>query len=215
MNYPSLCLNQDLIDKVFLETKQGIPRPPVLNKDSWSKRYYHKKKESRSQSGEVEECDQCDYKTTKFMAMYGHKREKHIGVKKKCTECDYSHVYPTKVRGHYNRVHMGLKSGIKVEKVAKCRKKVCENFGKPSCSDIRTHMLFFCNLCPLSFKRSDNLLFHNQNIHEGLIFSCKHCSSFSTARKYTLKLHILAKHTEKGSKPRPKGSHQLKKNGIL
>ena len=63
-------------------------------KAAWSKRNYHQKKELRSQSGEVEQCDQCDYKTTKYLAMYSHKREKHIGVKKKCTECDYSHVYP-------------------------------------------------------------------------------------------------------------------------
>ena len=113
MDYPSLCLNQDLIDKVFLETKQVTPRHQYVNpkalwskknyhqyvksKASWSKENYRQKKELRSQSGEVEECDQCDYKTTKYMAMYVHKRVQHIGVKKKCTECDYSHVYPAKL----------------------------------------------------------------------------------------------------------------------
>ena len=111
MNYPSLSLTQDMIDKIFSETKQVVARskPQAETKKTISARYYRKMKEIRALSGEVEECDQCDYKTTKFMAMYAHKREKHIGVKKKCAECDYSHVYLTKVRGHYNRVHMGVK----------------------------------------------------------------------------------------------------------
>ena len=65
-------------------------------------------------------------------------------------------------------------------------------------------MLYFCDLCPLSFKRSDHLQFHNQNIHEGSTFHCEHCSTFSTGRKYTLKKHILSQHTEEGLKPQPK-----------
>ena len=69
---------------------------------------------------------------------------------------------------------------------------------------METHMIFFCDLCPLSFERSDHLLFHNRSIHEGLTFRCEHCSTFSRGRKYTLQKHILSKHTEDGLKPQPK-----------
>ena len=93
MNYPRLHLNQNQKVNVFFwkQNRQNLGH-------QWGQKLH-----------EIDECDQCEYKTTKFMAMYAHKREKHIGVKKKCAECDYSHVYLTKVRGHYNRVHMGVK----------------------------------------------------------------------------------------------------------
>ena len=105
MNYPSLGLTQDMIDKIFSETKQVVARstPQAETKKTWSARYYRKMKEIRALSGEVEECDQCDYKTTKVNAMKDHKRVKHVGEKKTCSKCDYSHVYPTKIRTHYIR----------------------------------------------------------------------------------------------------------------
>ena len=86
----------------------------------------------------------------------------------------------------------------------KCRDKVCENFGKPSCSEIETFKLFFCDLFPLWLKRKDHLLSHKQRVHEGLTFNCEHCPSFSTASKYSLKRHIFLKHTDAKLKPEPK-----------
>ena len=44
-------------------------------KAAWSKRNYHQKKELRSQSGEVEQCDQCDYKTTVYGNVWPQERE--------------------------------------------------------------------------------------------------------------------------------------------
>ena len=201
MDYPSLCLNQELIDEAFLETKPKHTKDPFDQK-KWAKRDYHKKKEIRSLSGEVEECDQCDYKTTKTNAMYSHKRVKHIGEKKKCSQCDYSHVYPTKLRTHFKIVHLGLKWGTMG--LQQCRNNVCENFGESNCLDIETHKLFSCNLCQMSFKRKDRLLNHKLGIHEGLKFYCEHCPSFSTIFQRSLKQHKLLKHTEKGLKPKAK-----------
>ena len=109
MNYPSLSLKQDLIDKVFSNKKNGVQKELNQTPSPGSirlKQYYKKQKELRLQNVVVDECDKCDYKTTRFQALTKHKREKHTGVKQKCTNCDYSHVYPSRVKWHYNQVHM-------------------------------------------------------------------------------------------------------------
>ena len=91
MNYPSLSLKQDLIDKVFSKNngvqkeQNQTPSPgSILQKKYWSilqKKYYKEQKELRLQNVVVDECDQCDYKSTRFQALTKHKREKHTGVK--------------------------------------------------------------------------------------------------------------------------------------
>ena len=48
----------------------------------------------------------------------------------------------------------------------------------------------------MSFQRSDDLKFHNEKIHEGLVFNCEYCETYSTARKGDLRRHILLKHSE-------------------
>ena len=155
-------------------------------------------KEIRALSGEVEECDQCDYKTTKVNAMKDHKRVKHVGEKKKCSKCEYSHVYPTKIRQHYKQVHDKIRPQWS-QRMHSCREKSCKDFGTPSCLKIETHSLYFCNLCPsLSFKRSDKLKFHVDKVHKGITFKCEHCP-FSNARKFQLKKHILMIHTKQES----------------
>ena len=78
MYYPSFSLKQELIDKVFHDAKNGIqkqtPSPGAIR----MKRYHEKQKELRLQNPVVEECDQCEYTTAKYMTMYRHKREKNI-----------------------------------------------------------------------------------------------------------------------------------------
>ena len=98
MNYPSLSLKQGLIDDVFSKKKE-LTRTASAGSIRL-KKYYKEQKELRLQNVVVEECDQCDYKTTRFQGMYKHKREKHSLVKQRCSDCDYSHVYPNRVKMH-------------------------------------------------------------------------------------------------------------------
>ena len=246
MNYPSLSLKQDLIDQVFSnkvfsnkdngvqkELKQtasaeSIRRNKYYNRNR--KIQYKERKELRQQNVLVEECDQCDYKTTKFQAMYKHKREKHSMVKQRCSDCDYSHVYPNRVKKHYNRVHLGMKvardrgridkcrsdscefagttsclelESHKLHKL-KCRRESCENAGTTNCLELETHSLFFCEQCQLSFGRVDSLKFHKDKIHEGLVYNCDYCDIqgvvYSTARKNGLKRHIQIQHSDEDFK---------------
>ena len=124
MNYPSLSLKQDLIDEVFSNKKYGSQKCSNKKYESQKqlieqttsssgairmKKFHKIHKELRLQSGVVELCDQCEFKTSKYMAMYRHKRENHLVLKQKCTDCDFSNIYPNKVKTHYNQVHMGIK----------------------------------------------------------------------------------------------------------
>ena len=83
MNYPTLSLKPDLIDKVFSK-KNNVQKEINQTPSPGSirlKKYYKEQKEVRLQNVVVDECDQCDYKSTRFQALTKHKREKHTGVK--------------------------------------------------------------------------------------------------------------------------------------
>ena len=204
MNYPCLSLKQDLIDEVFSGTRYGTqnqvqqatPSPNAIRR----KKYYKMQKQLRLQSGLVEECDRCEFKTSKYEAMYRHKRENHLVLKPKCKECDYSNIYPNRMTKHFNQVHRGIKR----IRNGKCRRESCEFAGTQNCLELKSHSLFLCNKCQLSFERSDSLKFHNDKIHEGLVFKCDHCEMYSTARKGGLERHILSKHSDEDSKLRRK-----------
>ena len=232
MNYLSLSLKQDLIDKVFSKKNNGVqkeqnqtPSPGSISQ----KKYYKEQNELRLQNVVVDDCDQCDYKTTKFKALYRHKREKHTVIKQRCSDCEYSHIYPNRVKRHYNQVHMGMKRFIgrldkcrnescefagttncleleshKLHKL-KCRRESCENVGKTNCLELESHSLFFCNQCQLSFVRSDSLKYHSDKVHDGLLFKCDFCETYSTAMKKCLDRHILSKHSETDWKVSGKG----------
>ena len=73
------------------------------------KEYHQKKKELLLQSPVLEECDQCGFKTSKYKAMYRHKREQHTVLRQKCTDCEYSNIYANRIRQHYQQVHLGMK----------------------------------------------------------------------------------------------------------
>ena len=205
MNYPSLSLKQDLIDAAFSGAVYGFQKqqekslsPGVINKGRLKaardgmKKYLKIQTELRLQSGEVDECDQCEYKTAKFEAMYRHKREKHMGLEKKCTDCDYTNIYPNRMKKHFNQVHRGIKR----KNFEKCRRESCEYAGTTNCLELESHSLFICQKCQLSFERSDSFKFHNEKIHEGVIFKCSYCDVYSNAKKSNLERHVLSKHSE-------------------
>ena len=97
VNYPTLSLKQDLIDAAFSGATYGFQKqqekslsPGAIRMKKGRlkaardrmKKHLKIQTELRLQSGEVDECDQCEYKTAKFEAMYRHKREKHMGLEK-------------------------------------------------------------------------------------------------------------------------------------
>ena len=201
MNYPRLSLEQDLIDDAFSGVKRGIKKEPKQHESPSErvKRYHKKQKELKLQNDNVDECDQCEYKTSKYQALYRHKRENHYVAKIKCPDCEYSNIYPNRVKRHYNQVHRGMKRKQRSYLInEKCRRESCEFAGTKNCLELQSHSLFFCDECQLSFKRNDDLKYHNDKIHEGLVFNCEYCETYSTARKRDLTRHMHLKHTEEG-----------------
>ena len=146
MEYPSLSLKQDSIDRVFCKTASRIqgddfratPSPGAMR----AKLHDQKQKELLSKNPVLEECDQCDYKTSKYKAMYRHKRERHTVVKQKCADCEYSNIYPNRIRTHFKQVHMGMK---KARVPGRCRREWCEYFDTANCLELQEHSLFACD----------------------------------------------------------------------
>ena len=202
VNYPTLSLKQDLIDAAFSGATYGFQKQQEkrfqkqqeksLSPGAIRMKKYRIRKKLRLQSGEVDECDQCEFKTAKFEAMYRHKREKHMGLEKKCTDCDYTNIYPNRMKKHFNQVHRGIKR----KNFEKCRRESCEYAGTTNCLELESHSLFICQKCQLSFERSDSFKFHNEKIHEGVIFKCSYCDVYSNAKKSNLERHVLSKHSE-------------------
>ena len=193
MNYPSLSLKQDLIDGVFHSAKYGIQKK--LTPSERLKKYRKKKIELRSLNVVVEECDQCEFKTSKYKAMYRHQRENHTVSKQNCTECEFSSIYPNRVKRHHNHVHMGMKRKTRKRGgIFKCRRPLCEYTGTTNCPELENHSLFLCEQCQLLFQRCDDLKFHEKKIHEGLVFNCEFCE-YLTARKSDFKRHIVSQHS--------------------
>ena len=91
---------------------------------------------------------------------------------------------------------------IKIKTHEKCTRKLCKFAGAQNCLEFKSHSLFFCNKCELSFKGSDGLKFHNEKVHEGLFYTCEYCDSYSTARGKDLKRPIFAKHSDEYLKQR-------------
>ena len=190
MEYPSLSLKQDSIDRLFSGIQDDFKVTP--SPDSRSKKHYHKQKDLLLQNPVVDECDQCGFKTSKYKALYRHKREQHTVLRQKCTDCEYSNIYPNRIRSHYKQVHLGMKR--RQRQRTSCQRRWCEYFGTIKCVELQEHSLFMCEECKLTFSRSDGLKFHKDKFHLGLIFKCKYCDAYSTARKSDLDRHILAKH---------------------
>ena len=119
MNYPRLSLKQHLIDEVFHGAKSVIEKELRQTPSESLKKYHKEKIELISLNVVTEKCEQCEYKTSKYKAMYRHKREKHTVLKLNCTDCAFSSIYPNRVKRHHNHVHMGMKRAKKGRNVSK------------------------------------------------------------------------------------------------
>ena len=188
MDYPSLSLKQDVIDQAFSSELKP-------SRTLYFKEYLKQQKENMLKNPVMEECDQCDYKTINHHCMFQHKRVHHSDTKQQCSECDFSHFYPNRVRTHFKQVHLGIKRKKKSHQT-KCQKVSCKNFGKTYCTELPEHSLFICEQCKLTFDRSDALKFHNEKIHEGIVYNCEFCKTYSVSRKSSLARHILSKHSD-------------------
>ena len=195
MNYPSLSLGQKQIENAFAQRNYQTPR--VKQRRGHFQGTNNLPLKSNFYSNEITKCDQCEYKTSKYDLMYSHVRVKHSDLKIKCTECKFSHPFPTKVKAHYKQVHLGVK---RPHRRYICRKKTCQKFDTTICTNLEFHSLLFCDKCDFTSGRGDDFKFHTESVHDGIVYKCEYCSSYTAKRKGTLNEHILHKHSIRDGK---------------
>ena len=202
MDYPSLFLQNDSIQKIFLD-KMSYKQATNVTQSKYK-------------------CDLCDYKTTKKELIRQHTLTKHSEVKHKCPNCAFTHYYSGKVRTHFQEVH--LKENKRRDKKTKdCFKKGCQNTQQEDCEKlghnkhvckqcdyraftrrtIRTHIrnkhegyLFSCNQCDFKNARNDAVNEHIARIHDGVVYRCERCDLVMTS-KGSLKSHNYTHHSDK------------------
>ena len=204
MDYPSLFLKNDSIQKVFFDKMS------------------HKQAENVTCS--KYKCDLCEYKTTKKELMRQHTLVKHSGTKHKCPNCAYTHYYPGKVRSHFQEVH--LKEKRSRDEPKDCFEKGCTNTQKEVCKELghnklvckqcdyrafakgtmRNHVrnkhegkegrLFSCNQCDFKNESRGKVDIHTARIHDGVVYRCKRCDLVMTS-KGSLKFHNYFHHSDK------------------
>ena len=199
MNYPSLSLGQKQIENAFVPRNYQRPSLNVKQKRGNFQGTNNLPLKSNFYLNEITKCDQCEYKTSKYDLMYTHVRVKHSDLKIKCTECNFSHPFPTKVNAHYKQVHLGVKRPHYDRRYI-CRTKTCHKFDTTNCTELESHSLLFCDKCNFSSGKSDDFKFHTQSVHDGIVYKCEYCSSYTAKRKGTLNEHILHKHSIRNKK---------------
>ena len=151
-----------------------------------------KKSKNKNQTNQYE---QCEYKISKYNSMYSHMRVKHTDLRIKCTECNFSHPFQTKVNTHFKQVHLGQKRPDHRSDI--CRKRTCSKFYTKNCTELESHAALSCDKCNYSTARSDYLKFHIKSVHDGIIYKCEYCPSYTAyKRKRALTEHILHKHSK-------------------
>ena len=117
MDYPSLFLQKDSIQKIFLDKMSS--------------------KQATNVTQSKYKCDLCDYKTTKKESIRQHTLIKHSEVKHKCPNCAFTHYYSGKVRTHFQEVH--LKEKKRQDKKTKdCFEKGCQIPNKKTVKNLDT-----------------------------------------------------------------------------
>ena len=220
MNYPSLSLEKKQIEDAF-----GIHPNPSLKLQTGRTNVVLKSISSKFLRNQTNQCEQCEYKTSKYDSMYSHVRVNHTDFRIKCTECNYSHSFQTKVNKHYKEVHLGQKRSRPCRGYI-CRKKSCSKFDTKNCTELESHAviscdkcnfstitsdrlkfhiksvhdlfsIYKCEQCNFSTVTSDRLNFHIESVHDGIIYKCEHCPSYTAfKRKRAWREHILRKHSK-------------------
>ena len=171
MDYPSLFIQNDSIQKVFLDKMS------------------HKQASNVTHS--KYKCDLCDYKTTKKELMRQHILTKHSEVKHRCPNCAFTHYYSGKVRSHFQEVH--LKEKRRRDRPQDCFEIDCKNTqNEGSCEELG-HNKLVCEQCDYRAFTKGTMANHIRNKHEGYLFSCNQCD-FKNPRNDAVYAHIARIH---------------------
>ena len=113
MNYPSLCLSSELIEKAFSK-RNAAPqkRSPtrIIPQHGPKANISEPLNQPNFENGEIKDCDNCDYKTLTYEDLFNHIKLTHMkkGIKHKCPLCDFSNNILSRVKKHFFEVHLKI-----------------------------------------------------------------------------------------------------------
>ena len=111
MNYPSLSLSADSIERAFSKTNIAVKNKSLTQTiaQSGKKDNMHASL-NQSKDGEKKDCNNCDYKTSTYEDLFGHIKKTHVrqGLKHKCPLCDFSNIILSRVKTHLYEVHLKI-----------------------------------------------------------------------------------------------------------
>ena len=221
MNYPSLSLNKDSIERAFSERKIAVKKTKTIaqpgNKDNISEPLF------QSKNGEIKDCDNCDYKSSTYEDLFHHIKQTHLRQMHKCPLCNFSKHSLSRVKNHLYEVHLKIGTLKKCDECdyenvkgnnlyvhkrqnhMKHLKQKCTacNFTTSYPSKLKQHF----NQVHLKIQRKQKMYpticrkkfcpeFHTKNCKELVkhsLFYCDQCS-FSSPRNDSVKSHIQYVH---------------------
>ena len=159
MNYPSLSLSVDEIEKAFSgDNTKSLAKTNLIKKDNYPQY------ETTFKNGKARTCDHCDYKASIFEDLYDHTKKNHVKQKLKCPECDFSKRPIVRVKAHLYQVH------LKIGTMKKCDQCDYENFNY---NNLYVHKRTYhmedmkqkCSQCDKTYHYQSKLKQHFNQVH--------------------------------------------------
>ena len=159
MNYPSLSLSVDEIEKAFSgDNTKSLAKTNNIKKDNYPQY------ETTFKNGKARTCDHCDYKASIFEDLYDHTKKNHVKQKLKCPECDFSKRPIVRVKAHLYQVH------LKIGTMKKCDQCDYENFNY---NNLYVHKRTYhmedmkqkCSQCDKTYHYQSKLKQHFNQVH--------------------------------------------------
>ena len=168
MNYPTLSLSADSIQRAFSKRNIAVKNKPLTKtitqpgkKDNMSEPF------NQSKDGEIKDCNNCDYKTSTYEDLFDHIKKTHVrqGLKHKCPLCDFSNIIPARVKAHLYEVH------LKIGTMKKCDECDYENlkYNNLYVHKRQNHMKHLkqkCTECENTYSYLSKLKQHFNQVHQ-------------------------------------------------
>ena len=177
MNYPSLSLSAESIEKAFSGRKTPAPQNRSLTKSvtQSAKNLPEPQSKSNFRNGETKNCDNCDYKAATYEDMFDHVSKTHSrqGIRHRCPHCDFSNKIPARIKQHVYEVHL------------------------------KTGSMKKCDECDYENVKGSNLYVHKRQHHmKQLKQKCSECDNTyhypSTLKKHFKQVHLKIRRKQNG-----------------
>ena len=143
MEYPSLSLSDESIQKAFQQPKLEKIRPCKKVK---------------------QECEICQYQAASYQVLEFHIKTKHFASQERCNVCDYHHPHPSKMKIHYKWAHLGIELKCEQCNFKTLKYETMRSHVKTKHSKTRQA----CTECDYSHPLGSKVKAHHRQVHLGI-----------------------------------------------